>query len=260
MFAGPAESVCAAVMSDAGRRRAAGRRHRRARAATAGRRPTDPLDLQLPAVPASLQAHPHRDAPLARACPRDRDETADLLAAVGEACANAVEHAYGPAGGDRLGPPDEPTTRRRRRDRRHRSVASHRADSFRGRGITLMQALTDEVQDRAHRRRYPRRHPPDHRRRRSPGDPGHACRRAVARRRAAHRRLRRDRHVQRADVERQILDAISQPAHRGHHRPQRARPTSTAPASGCCSPSAPGSTRSRSRSASSSRRTRRSAE
>ena len=31
--------------------------------------------------------------------PADRDPTADLVAAVGEACANAVEHAYGPTGG-----------------------------------------------------------------------------------------------------------------------------------------------------------------
>jgi anti-sigma regulatory factor (Ser/Thr protein kinase) len=58
-----------------------------------------PLDLVAPALPESL-----RDVRVAMrrwlseigAAPR---AVADLLVAVGEACANAVEHAYGPGGG-----------------------------------------------------------------------------------------------------------------------------------------------------------------
>jgi anti-sigma regulatory factor (Ser/Thr protein kinase)/putative methionine-R-sulfoxide reductase with GAF domain len=144
MFAGPAESVCAAVMAE-----------------LVGAEPptddvavlvlrrqdvavTDPLVLQMPAMPASLQ--PIRTA-IRRwlACvPASRDETADLVAAVGEACANAVGHAYGPSGGSlsvRLvsQPPDvvaviSDTGRWRPPHGHHR-----------GRGITLMKALTDEM-------------------------------------------------------------------------------------------------------------------
>jgi anti-sigma regulatory factor (Ser/Thr protein kinase) len=144
MFAGPAESVCAGVMSELvgaepptddvavlvlRRQDVAG---------------TDPLVLPMPAVPASLQ--PIRTA-IRRwlACvPASREETADLVAAIGEACTNAVEHAYGPSGGAlsvRLmsQPPDVVAvisdTGRWRPPRGH----------HRGRGITLMQALTDEV-------------------------------------------------------------------------------------------------------------------
>ena len=101
MFAGPPESVCATVMQ-----------------ALVGAEPpsddiallvlrrqpgadtdTDTLELELPAAPSSLK-------PLRIAMRRwlahiraDRQATADLLTAVGEACANAVEHAYGAAGG-----------------------------------------------------------------------------------------------------------------------------------------------------------------
>ncbi|MDQ2788240.1 MAG: hypothetical protein DLM60_00300 [Pseudonocardiales bacterium] len=58
-----------------------------------------PFDLVMPALPRSL-----RDIRVAMrgwlsevgATPR---AVADLLVAVGEACTNAVEHAYGPAGG-----------------------------------------------------------------------------------------------------------------------------------------------------------------
>jgi anti-sigma regulatory factor (Ser/Thr protein kinase) len=74
----------------------------------------------------------------------DRDASADLLAAVGEACANAIEHAYGAAGGMvsvhlEHHPPDVVAviedTGRWRAPR----------NGFRGRGITLMYALSDEV-------------------------------------------------------------------------------------------------------------------
>ena len=104
----------------------------------------DTLDLELPATTSSLK-------PLRIAMRRwlghlrvDRQATADLLTAVGEACSNAVEHAYGPCGGTitvRLTyrPPDVialiDDTGRWRAPR----------GSFRGRGITLMRALCDEV-------------------------------------------------------------------------------------------------------------------
>ena len=71
MFAGPAESVCAAVMAGAGGRRTAYRRHRRSRAATPGcrrNRPAGPADARDARVVAT---HPHRDPPLARVCPRE---------------------------------------------------------------------------------------------------------------------------------------------------------------------------------------------
>jgi anti-sigma regulatory factor (Ser/Thr protein kinase) len=144
MFAGPAESVCAAVMSELVGVGAAPDDIAVLVLRRQGVAATDPLVLQMPAVPASLQ--PIRSA-IRRwlACtPASRDETADLVAAVGEACANAVEHAYGPSGGAlsvRLTrqPPDVVAvisdTGRWRPARGH----------HRGRGIILMQALTDEL-------------------------------------------------------------------------------------------------------------------
>jgi anti-sigma regulatory factor (Ser/Thr protein kinase) len=146
MFAGPAEAVCAAIMQ-----------------ALVGadppaddiallvlrRRPVtdtegDTLELELPAVPSALK-------PLRIVMRRwlghiraDRQATADLLTAVGEACSNVIEHAYGPAGGTitvglTYRAPDVLAvvgdTGRWRAPR----------GSFRGRGIILMRALSDEV-------------------------------------------------------------------------------------------------------------------
>jgi anti-sigma regulatory factor (Ser/Thr protein kinase) len=104
----------------------------------------DRLELELPASPSSLK-------PLRIAMRRwlehvkaGRQATADLLTAVGEACSNAIEHAYGPAGGTvfvclSYEPPDMIAlvvdTGRWRAPR----------GRFRGRGITLMRALSDEV-------------------------------------------------------------------------------------------------------------------
>ena len=145
VFAGPAESVCAAVMSDL-----VGTAPVADDIAVLMVRRQDtaaipPLQMQLPAVPASLK--PIRTAVrrwLVRVS-ADRDETADLVAAIGEACANIVEHAYGAGGGlvsvnltNR--PPDVVAeisdTGRWRAPRGH----------SRGRGIGLMRALSDEVQ------------------------------------------------------------------------------------------------------------------
>ena len=145
VFAGPAESVCAKVMSDlVGTDPVADDiavlMVRRQDAAT-----TPSLQLQLPAVPMSLK--PIRIAVrrwLAR-IPADQDETADLVAAIGEACANIVEHAYGAGGGLVFvnltsRPPD--VVAEIRDTGRWRAPRGH----FRGRGIGLMRALSDEVQ------------------------------------------------------------------------------------------------------------------
>ena len=146
MSAGPAETVCAEIM-----------KHlvgadpptddiallvlrRRPLAESEG----DTLELELPALSSSLK-------PLRIAIRRwlehvraDRQATADLLTAVGEACANAVEHAYGPVGGTvsvslKYRPPDVLVT--------VADTGRWRAPrgSFRGRGLTLMRALSDEV-------------------------------------------------------------------------------------------------------------------
>jgi anti-sigma regulatory factor (Ser/Thr protein kinase) len=146
MFAGPAESVCAKIMQ----------------ALVGAEPPTDDiallvlrrqplpdgdgdtLELELPATPGTLK-------PLRIAMRRwlghiraDRQATADILTAVGEACSNAIEHAYGPFGGTvtvhlSYRPPDViavvADTGRWRAPR----------GTFRGRGITLMRALCDEV-------------------------------------------------------------------------------------------------------------------
>jgi anti-anti-sigma factor len=100
MFAGPAESVCATIMQEL-----VGsdppvddiallvlRRHPVPEA------DGDTLELELPAAPSSLK-------PLRIAMRRwlehiraDRQATADLLTAVGEACSNAIEHAGTDAG------------------------------------------------------------------------------------------------------------------------------------------------------------------
>jgi anti-sigma regulatory factor (Ser/Thr protein kinase)/putative methionine-R-sulfoxide reductase with GAF domain len=146
MFAGPAESVCAAIMqalvgADPASDDIALLVLRRQPVTDTG---TDTLDLEIPAAPNSLK-------PLRIAMRRwlahiraDRQATADLLTAVGEACANAVEHAYGPAGGTiavslQYQAPDVVAvisdTGRWRAAR----------GTFRGRGIMLMRALCDEV-------------------------------------------------------------------------------------------------------------------
>jgi serine phosphatase RsbU (regulator of sigma subunit)/anti-sigma regulatory factor (Ser/Thr protein kinase) len=144
MSAGPAEAVCASVMgalvgAEAAPDDIAVLVLRRQDVAA-----TDPLVLELPAVPSSLQPVRAAIRRWLTGVPATREATADLVAAVGEACANVVEHAYGPKGGDlsvRLTsePPDVVAVvsdTGRWRPPRGRD---------RGRGITLMQALADHA-------------------------------------------------------------------------------------------------------------------
>jgi anti-sigma regulatory factor (Ser/Thr protein kinase) len=100
MSAGPAEAVCASVMGALVGAEAAADDI----AVLVLRRQdvpaTDPLVLELPAVPSSLQPVRAAIRRWLAGVPATREATADLVAAVGEACANVVEHAYGPKGGD----------------------------------------------------------------------------------------------------------------------------------------------------------------
>ncbi|NIH85135.1 ATP-binding SpoIIE family protein phosphatase [Amycolatopsis granulosa] len=103
-----------------------------------------PLDLAVPAVPESLKevrSAMRRWLNLVGASP---DATSDLLVAVGEATSNAVEHAYGPAGG----------VVRVQLDRHGSDVIARVCDEGRwrpprgenrGRGTLLMHRCGDEV-------------------------------------------------------------------------------------------------------------------
>lgn len=99
VLAGPVESVCRKVMaqlvgSDSPDDDVAVLAVRRQDSGEVG-----PLDLVVPALPWSLRdirVAVRRWLSAVGAAPR---AVADLLVAVGEACTNAVEHAYGPSGG-----------------------------------------------------------------------------------------------------------------------------------------------------------------
>ena len=105
-----------------------------------------PLDLVVPALPWSLRdirVAVRRWLSAVGAAPR---AVADLLVAVGEACANAVEHAYGPGGGTvtvhlELQLPDVLATIR---DTGHWRPPSGE-NQGRGRGIQFMRNCSDDL-------------------------------------------------------------------------------------------------------------------
>lgn len=104
-----------------------------------------PLELTLPAIPESLKEIRTSMRRWLSVTGADEEATDDLLLAVGEACTNSVEHAYGPAGGvvslrlELRGSDVFATVRDQGRWRAPRGTN-------RGRGIMLMRKCCDEVE------------------------------------------------------------------------------------------------------------------
>lgn len=144
VFAGAPEVVCAVVLADL----VGDRRLEDDVAVLVVRRPavdgTEPLTLQMPASPASLEPMRAATRRWLAASGQPPASVNEMLVAIGEAVANVVEHAYGPRGGDvylhlALEPPDvvamvRDTGRWRERRGQHR-----------GRGSMLIAELADEV-------------------------------------------------------------------------------------------------------------------
>ncbi len=112
------------------------------------RHPPPPLEIRLPAVPANLRVIRERMRAWMPAAAIDAATLEDLLLAVGEAAANAVEHA-GPNGGRDV---DLEVTARIEQSTLTTVVADsgrwrppQPSPHNRGRGIPLMQALADRV-------------------------------------------------------------------------------------------------------------------
>jgi serine phosphatase RsbU (regulator of sigma subunit)/anti-sigma regulatory factor (Ser/Thr protein kinase) len=104
-----------------------------------------PLELILPAVPRSAREVRQALRQWLSAAGATAEDVTDVLIVVGEAVSNAIEHAYGPRGGDvevrlELTPPDVLITVR---DHGHwRPQRGH----GRGHGMLLIQQCSDEVQ------------------------------------------------------------------------------------------------------------------
>lgn len=104
-----------------------------------------PLDVVMPAVPESLKDIRAAMRRWLSSVGIDSHLGGDLLLAVGEACTNSVEHAYGPAGGDvhlRIDLLDSEVVVTVR-DQGHWRPARGKN---RGRGLTLMGKCGDDVQ------------------------------------------------------------------------------------------------------------------
>ncbi|TVT54777.1 SpoIIE family protein phosphatase [Amycolatopsis rhizosphaerae] len=103
-----------------------------------------PLEVAVPAVPESLKEIRATMRRWLSAVAADPEAAGDLLLAVGEACTNVVEHAYGPAGGmvtvllERRQGDAVVTVRDTGRWRRPRGIN-------RGRGLLLMRKCADDV-------------------------------------------------------------------------------------------------------------------
>jgi serine phosphatase RsbU (regulator of sigma subunit)/anti-sigma regulatory factor (Ser/Thr protein kinase) len=105
----------------------------------------EPLDLTLPARPTMLRSVRTAVRRWASAAGASREETNDLVVAIGEACANVVEHAYGPAGGSvsvRVSLASSAVVAEIRDRGRWRAPRGRN----RGRGMTLIEGLTDQLE------------------------------------------------------------------------------------------------------------------
>ena len=92
----------------------------------------------------SARRDPPAAAPLAARAGRERDEIYDIIVACQEACANAIEHAYGPGGATFDVEAVHDGGRVTRDGARPRAVA-RATGTHRGRGLTMMRALMDSV-------------------------------------------------------------------------------------------------------------------
>jgi serine phosphatase RsbU (regulator of sigma subunit)/anti-sigma regulatory factor (Ser/Thr protein kinase) len=103
-----------------------------------------PLNIVVPAVPRVLGDVRSSVRRWLTAAGATADDAADLLVAVGEACSNVVEHAYGPAGGTlslQMDLEDGAVVAVVRDNGRWRSARGHN----RGRGTSLIQRCTDHM-------------------------------------------------------------------------------------------------------------------
>lgn len=142
---GSAEAACATVMSELVGSAVAEDDTAVLMVAHLDRERTGPLDLLLPAVPASLARIRVATRRWCAAIGAGPDDIADIVVAVEEAASNSVEHAYGPVDGLvsvrlTLEPPAVVATVRD--DGHWRDPRG----SHRGRGTMLMHGLVDRVE------------------------------------------------------------------------------------------------------------------
>jgi serine phosphatase RsbU (regulator of sigma subunit)/anti-sigma regulatory factor (Ser/Thr protein kinase) len=108
---------------------------------------TEPLDLRVPALPTELRRLRTAVRRWSTAAGASHDEINDLVVAIGEASANVVEHAYGPAGGSltlRLSLDGDTVVAEVADNGRWREARGQN----RGRGTVLIEGLTDSAEIR----------------------------------------------------------------------------------------------------------------
>jgi anti-sigma regulatory factor (Ser/Thr protein kinase) len=141
---GPAEALCAHIMG----RLIGNEASADDVALLVVSRPADsavaPLRMTEPAVPRVLRTVRQALRSYLASAGATAEEISDLVLAVGEACANVVEHAYGPAGGV-LEVYVELHGRRVRTTIRDTGAWREARGVNRGRGTTLMHGLVDAV-------------------------------------------------------------------------------------------------------------------
>ncbi|MGW0178672.1 ATP-binding protein [Nocardia sp. NPDC003345] len=103
--------------------------------------------LEFPARPEQLAEVRHAVKEWLAGIPLDERRTYDILLAVGEACANAVEHGHrGDGGTIRLsGAVDPSGLRITVADHGSWKTPDHRPDTARGRGMAIIRALIPDV-------------------------------------------------------------------------------------------------------------------